>query len=259
VLMLVVCTAVGAGLAGFTIATSVAALITAMALFMQLAAHRTGRLAFRMDLFRSGLGYAFRAYFALLLAFVLQRLGVLFLAWFRLPADVGQFSVAMQIHDVLLIAPGAIGMVLLPTLIRQGPRARASLRGALAFTALLMAAACLTAAVVGGVLIRLAFGESFAPAYPALLWLLPGVFFLSLTTVLSQFLVNEGFPILLVGVWFCGLVAACAAGVVLVRQHGAVGASVAQSVGALVVCVGTAALSRRSQLWTRVDDSRQER
>lgn len=240
-----VCVALDTGLAGFAVAAAGSALAVAVALLAHLSGGRRNSIRFRADLFRSGLGYAFKAYVALLLAFLLQRLGVAFLTWYQQPAEIGQFSIALQVHDVLLIVPGAIGMVLLPKLIRQRSRGPASPRGALTLTVAMMVAACGVVAAVGRALIPFVFGESFALAYEVMLWLLPAVLFTSVTTVLSQFIVAEGFPVALVAVWLCGLVVAGVAAAILVRDHGAIGVSAAQSIGALVVCSGTVALARK--------------
>jgi len=241
--LLTACLLGGVGVTGFTAATAIAAAVAATGLVahMAMGAPRSWRVD--AALFRSGVPYAGKAYLVLLLGYLLQRLGVTLLAWFQAPSEIGQFSVALQIHDVLIILPGAIGLVLFPRFVQNPGRAWDSARAALGLAIAVMAALCAVAAAIGGVLIPALFGESFAPAYKVMLGLLPAVLLVSATTVLSQFLVAKGFPGLLIVAWLAGVLVSVLAGLRLVPIHGAFGAAIAQSLGAFVVFLGVCALT----------------
>ena len=54
-----------------------------------------------------------------MLAYLLQRSGASMLVALAAPAELGQYSIASQVFDVLLIVPGSVGLVLYPLLVRR--------------------------------------------------------------------------------------------------------------------------------------------
>jgi O-antigen/teichoic acid export membrane protein len=155
------------------------------------------------------------------------------------------FSIAAQISDVLIILPSSMAMVLFPTLIRDPSDAWRQTRQAVLIVAAIMLAAGAGVWLLGEPVIRLVFGAQFAPSFHVLLWLLPAVLAISVTSILSQYVVSEGFPRSLVALWIVGLGVCVLAGVALVDAHGAIGAAQAQSIGAVAVCLGVMALTLR--------------
>jgi O-antigen/teichoic acid export membrane protein len=110
-----------------------------------------------------------------------------------------------------------------------------------------MLVGCALAGILAPYLIPWLMGQPFRPAVPIFLWLLPGVLFLSVITVLSQYLAALGFPWTLPGVWFTGIITLVAGGIPLIEQYGAAGASISISLAYFVVVVGISilCLSRR--------------
>ncbi len=242
---LAACGLIGAGVAMFVLATALSAIVAVIGLTIHLARGRFSTLRFDSRLFRQGISYASRAYLALLFGFLLQRAAVTFLAAFRAPREIGFFSVAAQIYDVMAIVPTSIAMVLFPMLIRQRAGSWRTTRQALSITLAVMSVACIMAALLGRTLIPLVFGQAFAPSYQVMLWLLPGVVLVSITAVLSQFLVADGFPVALVATWAAGLAVCVFVGVPLTQSFGSIGAAAAQSIGIGVVTIGVALLTVR--------------
>jgi enterobacterial common antigen flippase len=245
VCMLTACAIEKAGPAAFVAANAVAATATVLGLTAFIARRGNLRFGFRWDLFMLGAQYAARAYLALLVSFVLQRVGVSLLVAYRSPHDVGIYSVAAQIYDVLAIVPSSIALVLLPMVMKERLGAWSLTRRVMFLTLSLMALACLAVVAVGRALIPLLFGAAFAESFRVLLWMLPGAMVLSATVVLSQYLVAGNFPRPLVLVWVVGLFGAVAAGVPLTKAYGVDGAAAAQSIGLGIVCVGVGYLVRR--------------
>lgn len=245
VALLIGCAAAGAEVIAFVLATCVAAILTVIGLTIDLARGHTVSLRFDWSLFRRGLGFGSRAYVILLLGFLIQRAAVTLLATYRDAHDIGLFSVAAQIYDVLVIVPTSVGMVLFPMLIRQTGGSWETTRQALLATVGLMLVACTGVAAIGRPIISFVFGAEFAPSFDVLLWLLPGVLFISATTVMSQFVVKDGFPSVLIVWWAAGLVVCLVSGVPLTQTHGASGAAAAQSLGMAVVCAGISVLTLR--------------
>ena len=235
--------AAGAGPGAFLLGTTVAAVASAAGLLRYaLRSHRL-TLAFDADLFRQGLDFAMRAYIALVLGYLLQRVGATALALYRDAREVGLYSVAAQIYDVLIIVPTSVGMVLFPALIRAEQDGWATTWRALFATMVIMTAGCAATALLARPVLPLVFGQAFAPAYPIVLALLPAAMLIAAVSVLSQYVVSRGFPWALVAVWLAGLVVAAGLAPVLTREHGVVGAAVAQGAGSLAVLIGVAILA----------------
>ncbi len=229
----------------FVFATTAVALSVSSAITIQLVSGDGVKLAFDRALFRQGVEFSSRAYFALLLGFLLQRAAVTLLAANHGQTEVGYFSIAAQINDVLIILPTTVSMVLFPMLVKQDRGRWQTTWQALRYGTAMMAVVCAIAAIVGYPLIAWVFGRPFSQSYFVLLWLLPGVMMLSMTTILSQFIVAKRFPRSLIMIWAVGLTVCICVGWPLTALFGANGAAAAQSAGTVVVFVGCALLARR--------------
>jgi O-antigen/teichoic acid export membrane protein len=239
VLLLVACLTVQAGVAAFLAATAVGSIIVATAASVGIAGAGGLRWSWpRLALIRIGAGYSLAAYSALLASFLNQRIGVLYLGRQGHAAEIGYFSVAAQWHDVLLILPSAIGMVLFPALVRSSQGAWHATRRALVISIALTLLACAVLAALAGPIIRGLFGAAFQPAVPVLRAILPAVVAISGATIVSQFLAARTFSPTLVVAWTAGLAVTCAADAVLVPAYGAIGAAWAQSAGTAVAFAG---------------------
>jgi O-antigen/teichoic acid export membrane protein len=87
-----------------------------------------------------------------------------------------------------------------------------------------------------GWIVPFVFGAAFAPAVPAVLWLLPGVFFLGIETVAAQHLSSIGFPRLQIVAWLGVLALNIGLNVRVIPAYGIVGASAVSSLTYLLAC-----------------------
>ncbi|HEY7996435.1 MAG TPA: hypothetical protein VIE14_06180 [Steroidobacteraceae bacterium] len=220
----------------FAFAAAAAATLTAFGVSSAIALQSPGALRFSPELIRMGVGFSARAYLALVLAYLLQRSGASVLVAAGTPAEVGQYSIASQVMDVLLIVPGSIGLVLYPFLVRQDEDLWPHVRRTAAVTTVGMLALCLVAAAVAPFILPWIFGGAYSGAATALWGLLPAVVAYTLVSILSQYVLTRNFPWSIVAAWALGLGAALASGIALTRNYGAIGAAAAQSCGATLVC-----------------------
>jgi len=233
----------GAGPLGFLIASTAGWSVTAVALLVML--HREVGATARFDLsaFRSGYGYASRAYLATLAGLLLVRANVFLLGALQPTAQVGYYSIASQISDVIGILPQSVALVLFPTLIAATRgRFKSTVRQALMVGALL-AVGCTTIALVAEPFVRIVFGTKLLPAVPVLRWMLPGALCLGVTSVLSQYLAASGFPRVIVVIWIGGAVASAVLGYLLIPTRSIVGAAMALSATQAAVLVAIVAVS----------------
>jgi O-antigen/teichoic acid export membrane protein len=200
-----------------------------------------GALAFRRDVLAAGMRYSAKAYIATVCGFLIMRGGVFVLGRTHAMADVGQYSIALQIGEVLGILPASWALVLFPNLVAVDRDQWRRTATALWRVGAIHAAACVVAAVAARPVIGLVFGQAFLPAVPVLYLLLPGVFFLGLTSVISQFLAARGFPVQQAILWVVGVVVFAGLCVGLVPSQGPAGAAIALTVTQTAVFVMAAA------------------
>jgi len=238
------------GIAGFGVngflGAYLAASLGAATLLLVLLLRTTGGHPHRSyTIFSEGLRYATKAYLIAILGFLLLRSNVFLLEHIKGSTEVGYFSVAAQVADVIVLVPASIALVLFPTLVREQLGAwRSTVRAALVCGAVVLVV-CAVTGLFASPFVKTAFGSEFEPATEALWWLLPGVVAVSVTTVLSQFLASVGMPRALVGVWFIGVVAVLSGGLALIPGDGATGAAVSTSIAQVLVLFLVLALCLR--------------
>lgn len=194
--------------------------------------------AFDWELFSRGLAFALRAHLMGLIAFLMARTATVILRSAGTFDDLGQWSIAAQISDAFLLLPGTVALLLFPTLVRAEDSDRwRQLKSVTLRVGAVMALVCLVAALVARPVITFVFGAIYEPAVGLTLALLPGVFFLSICSMVSQFLAAFGIPWTQIAAWTVGWSLQIALSVVLVQKFGALGLAWVQSLCAALVCV----------------------
>jgi O-antigen/teichoic acid export membrane protein len=239
----------------FLAARSAAILASIAGLLFFLARGARLRWTFDRDVFRKGLAYAARAYVVTLLGFLLLRANVFLLQVNSGFGELGLFSVAAQVADALELVPTSIALVLFPRLVRMNVGAWSEMIRSLRTVAGLMAGICLVVAVLSEPLVVFAFGPEYLASAVMLRLLLPQVFFIGVTTIVSQYLAALGMPVVLLLVWGFGLAAVTAFGLFLIPAYGGVGAALAPSLTYALVfaLVLTAAFRRRAAVVARTE------
>jgi len=241
----IVAAVVGAGAGGFVAATIAAWVIAGAATSWAALRGSKLRLRFDAELFGRGFRYATKAYLITLLAFLVLRANIFLLRRHFGPAELGLYSVAAQISDVLAIVPQSIALVLFPRLVREsGDRWTATRRAAIG-TGAMMLVVCGFAAIVGGPVIRLLYGASYAPSANVLRIMLPGIACLGVANIISQYLSAEGNPRILLVLWGGAAALVVALSLLLIPDHAGAGAAAALSVTYTLVLVAIYVVAKR--------------
>lgn len=185
-------------------------------------------------LIREGFGYAMRAYISSAIAFAVLRLNALLIEQYMDAATLGTWSIAAQLLDVIVVIPSTVALVLLPRIMRSDQPYQL-MQSQLRMVAIVLALMCAVAAWLGNDVIMLVYGERFAGAYAMLLWGLPGIFALGLTSILSQYLASAGIPLALVWIWLTGLAVELTLAIWLIPSQGGVGAMMSLSAAYAVI------------------------
>jgi O-antigen/teichoic acid export membrane protein len=221
----------------FLVAAIIASALTCILAWMLIAKDCIVPREFDWPLLSENILFAARAHVAILVGFLMARTGIAILRYYGAFGDIGYWSIAAQITDALLILPGTVGMLLFPALVRAGHADRW-----IGFTTVawrvgaVMAVICAGAALVAHFVITIVFGINYASAVDITIALLPGVFFLSMASIASQFLSAFGIPWTQLAAWIVGWIAQAGLSLLVVGAYGVLGLAWTQSFCSGVVC-----------------------
>ncbi len=216
------------GAPGFLCVTALAWLISSLSVFAVLAPKiRVWHFSFRT--FFSGFHYSTKAYFACLFGLLVLRANVFLLRRWLGSESLGYFSVAAQMSDALGTLPVVIGMLLFPKLVRDKENSWTMMIQTLIKVSAVMAFLCMIAAFLAKPFIQIMFGTAYLKAVPIFLCILPGAFFLALTSIVSQYISVRDFPVAQVYVWAAGLVLILLLSVIFILRFGVRGSAMALS------------------------------
>jgi O-antigen/teichoic acid export membrane protein len=182
--------------------------------------------------FREAVRFALPTYLGNVVQMANYRLDLFFIAFFVGAAQVGIYSIAVVLSQLVWLVPRAVALVLLPsTAAAQDDVGKNSDRAAMGARVALWggAGACLALAGVASWAIPLVFGTDFSDSSALLLWLLPGVWLLSPAVVMASFVAGVGKPSLNLMVWAAGFVVTVGLDLVLIPGRGATGAAIAST------------------------------
>lgn len=193
---------------------------------------------FDWGLFSRSIAFALRAYMLTLVGFLMARTSVVIIRRANAFADLGYWSIGAQISEALLLLPATLSLLLFPMLVRAEDADRWTEFVSMAKrVGVAMGFICVVAGLLARPAITLGFGEAYEPAVGITLALLPGVFFLSVTSVVSQYLAAFGIPRSQLVAWTVGWAVQIGVSVALVGKYGVLGLAWTQSACAGLVCL----------------------
>lgn len=181
-------------------------------------------------LFRQMMSYGIRFHIAHLAGLLIFRADLLVVNHFRGSTEAGIYSVASQVAMMLMLLPGVIATLLFPRVAAEDSARRDQLTcRASRFTTFLMLLASI-AAVPASFALPLLYGAPFADATVQFLILLPGVFLVSIESVLVQYFSGTGLPAAIPLFWLVTLALNLVLTFTLVPSFGGRGAAVASAI-----------------------------
>jgi antigen flippase len=200
------------------------------------------------SLVRRFAGVSLRSYSSALLIYLVFRLDLLMVQYLQGSAAAGQYSIAVTLGEMVLLVPTVVALIMFPRLsaITDHNVQRASTIRTTAWMGIVSVGLVLPATIVAGAAIRLLYGDVFAPAVPAFLWLLPGLVFMSMHSILMAYFLAIGTPrVTLLGP-FVGLSINVALNVFLIPRFGFVGASISSTLAYAVMLAISATVFART-------------
>ena len=218
----------GMGLAGAVLVQVVIQVV--MTVWMVVRVHRQAplHLGWNPELARGMLRFGSKSYVQTLAATLHLRIDQYICAYFLTPADVGLYSIAVNLAMLLLKIPDATGTVMFPRLAAlEEHAAHAATTRICRQTLFLLSLGVVAFAVVGPLLIPWVFGEDYRGAIAPLLLLLPGTLAVALYQLLTRNFTSRGKQQVNIIAAVIALVLNVGLNVALVPRYGISGAALA--------------------------------
>lgn len=182
--------------------------------------------------------YGLASFFGNLALTTACRVDTFIINWLIGPSSLGVYSVSVNVAELTLMVPAAIGVALFPRLTSQSKTDRVTTAALVARLSL-----CLGLVAAAGVglfgypVIALVFGDQFIGAYKPLLALLPGLVAMTTAYGYANFFSSLGRPLLNAAAFGVGIVLNVTLNLLVVPRYGIVGAGMVTSVSYIVSMV----------------------
>ena len=192
-----------------------------------------------LSLFNRNLRYGLRAYAAIFLAFLVIRSDVLLLNYYLEDEQDGYYFTSVQLIDQFKMLGAVVAGVLMPRLASTDSikeKFRLNLKVLRTMT-LVLSVAGLVVILLAKPIILLLFGKAFLPSVASLRILVVAMIFLSLETVLGQFLAAIGMPMRLVYFWLLCFLINLVLNIMWIPIYGEIGAAYASVISYLSIFI----------------------
>jgi O-antigen/teichoic acid export membrane protein len=239
------------GVFGVIMLSTLMVFFLSIAIFRYLYGIEKRTLNFDFGLFKQMARYGFKAYLAALFSFFVIRFDLLMVNYFLGNGETGVYSIAASAADIMYLIPISIGMILFPQVSKAMKGGWEFTRKVAWGTAGIMAAICILVGLIARPFITFFYGQVFAGAGIALLWLLPGIFTLSVNTIFMNFLAARGMPLIVVISPFIALAANVLLNLTFIPRFGINGAAMTSSIAyMMMLAVSLIYLGARSNVRT---------
>ncbi|MFN2576170.1 MAG: oligosaccharide flippase family protein [Pyrinomonadaceae bacterium] len=157
------------------------------------------------SLLRQMLFYGLKFYISIFAGFCIFRADLLIVNHFRGAPEAGVYAIASQYSFLLIMLPGVIASLLFPRVASRQDETAAYTVEVTRHTSLVMLVVCIAAAGASFV-VPIVYGARFGDATIQMLIMLPGVFLISLESVLVQHFTGTGLPAIIPVFWLITMV-----------------------------------------------------
>jgi O-antigen/teichoic acid export membrane protein len=156
-----------------------------------------------LELFLVNIRLGLKAYLIAFFGFLVLRIDLLMVKYLLGAQAAGYYSVSETMAEQLLMFGAVVGAMLFPRLseMREEDRKLHLTKNAVVVTAGLLLPMMLAVFIAARPAILWIFGSSFLPAVSPFLWLMPGIFCLSVEIVVVQYLNSLGYPRIIAFSW----------------------------------------------------------
>jgi O-antigen/teichoic acid export membrane protein len=152
---------------------------------------------FHANLAKKYINFGIKGYLANLMAFLNYRLDMFLVAYFLTPMDVGYYSLAVGLAELLWYIPNSVSTILFPRVSSSDKKQANKFTPVISrHTLFVVSLIALGLLIFGRLMIKVVYGAEYLPSVKPLLILLPGIVALSLSKVCSSYILGRGRPII---------------------------------------------------------------
>ena len=242
------------GVKGFFTAKLLATFFaTFVSLFVLIKAGKITRLRSSFDLFKKTSKLGFNLYLAAIFSFLCLRFDLLMVKSMVDSKSAGYYSLAVSLSDAVYMLPVVVGTILFAKLSKLDELSKKRV-----FTFKILFILSLVMFLVAGLafflvepVISLFYGTEYRPSVKPFIYLLPGVFFLSLSTIIQNFIASTGRPWLPFIGPFVAFIANVPMNFYFIPLYNESGAAIASSISYFLwFCIGLKILSSMKEQGT---------
>ncbi len=189
------------------------------------------RLNYNFAALKNSLTFGLKNHVGVIGSFLNYRIDVFLVGYFTDNAQLGLYAISVGLGEMFWYIPSSVQLVLTPHIAssKSSKISEVTIRYERNLC-LLMLILIILFVQIDKLLIRVAFGEAFLPAYLPLRYLLPGIFTLSLSKILSADFIGRGKPEVTTLASSISLIINVGLNLVLIPIYGISGAAMASSV-----------------------------
>jgi O-antigen/teichoic acid export membrane protein len=223
-----------ANLVWFNVGATVIASLVLMGFVARLL--RPGNHRWEIGLLKRMLAYGMKFYVCIFAGFIIFRVDVLIVNHFRGAEAAGVYSIAAQFSFLLIMLPGVIASLLFPRVAAHKDEPAGYAVDVTRHTSFVMLVVCVAAAI-SSLALPIVYGPRFAESTVQFLALLPGVFFISLESVLVQYFTGTGLPVIIPWFWVITVIVNVGLNLALVPTYGARAAAINSTVSYALIFI----------------------
>jgi O-antigen/teichoic acid export membrane protein len=214
--------------------------IQTVALWVIFHRRKIGRLSITQGsgMARKFFSYSLFAYLANALHFLVTRIDFWILHYYRGDEELGWYALAARIAQLFLVLPALLAGIIMPS-VTSSQLSGQSLEKIFRMVNSLNLLMIFILTAFSSWLIPLLFGTEFSETIIPLVYLLPGIIFLSAQTLLASYFAGKGRPLINLHGSVIALVVVLALDLLLIPVWGAKGAAIASSIAYAAGCLYT--------------------
>jgi len=196
-------------------------------------------LTFNYQLFKVMFSYGLKIYLASLFAFLMLRIDIFMVKYYLGIEEVGFYSIAVNMADLLYMLPVTIASLLFPKIAEMKTiiqKYQIAAKTAI-LTGIIMAPFLLIAPLFSKYIINIMYGSNFSAAVPAFAWLMPGIFFLSLATIIGIVFAASGMPWFSLAPYLFAAILNIVLNLFLISKYNIAGASISSTISYLFLLI----------------------
>ncbi|HDZ61614.1 MAG TPA: hypothetical protein ENH40_00510 [Nitrospirae bacterium] len=188
---------------------------------------------------KEGLSFGSRGYISIFANAMVRRIDFIFISSMLGAKDLGYYAISVSIAEILLSVPDAVNLPFLPLHLGLNRKdAEDTAPVVIRHVLFIMILICLFTAIIGRYAIWILFGKDFLAAYVPLLWLLPGIFSLSIFDLLKIDMYRNNLPGFVSMVSLLTLICNLILNYILIPIYGISGAAISSTVSySLSTCI----------------------